>query len=70
MKPMHAVALALAALLAAGCGKEPAPKPEEVRLVRVLKVGPVERTRTVEFPGEVRARYETRLGFRVPGKIV
>ena len=70
MKPMHAAALALAALLAAGCAKEPAPKAEEARLVRVLKVGPVERTRTVEFPGEVRARYETRLGFRVPGKIV
>lgn len=69
MKLPHAGVLALAALLAAACGKAPPPKPEEARLVRVLKVGPSERTRTVEFPGDVRARYETRLGFRVPGKI-
>ena len=70
MKPIHAGALALAALLATACGKAPPPKAEEARLVRTLKVGPAERMRTVEFPGEVRARYETRLGFRVPGKIV
>lgn len=70
MKPIHAGTLVLAALVAAGCSKAPESKPEEVRLVRVLKVGPAEHTRTVEFPGEVRARYETRLGFRVPGKIV
>ncbi|MBK5105607.1 MAG: efflux RND transporter periplasmic adaptor subunit, partial [Burkholderiales bacterium] len=70
MKLINAGALALTALLAAGCGKAPPPKVEEIRLVRVLKVGPVERTRSVEFPGDVRARYETRLGFRVPGKIL
>jgi len=70
MKLVCAGTLALAALAVTACGKAPTPKPEEVRLVRVLKVGPVERTRTVEFPGEVRPRYETRLGFRVPGKIV
>ena len=70
MKLINAGALALAALFAAGCSKAPPPKTEEARLVRALKVGPVEHTRTVEFPGEVRARYETRLGFRVPGKIV
>ena len=70
MKLIHAGALLSALLLATACDKPPAPKPEEVRLVRALKVGPAERTRTVEFPGEVRARYETRLGFRVPGKIV
>ena len=70
MKLIQAGALALAALFAAGCSEAPPPRAEEVRLVRVLKIGPVERTRTVEFPGDVRARYETRLGFRVPGKIV
>lgn len=70
MKPIHAGALALAALLATACGKAPPPRVEEARLVRTLKVAPAERLRTVEFPGEVRARYETRLGFRVPGKIV
>jgi len=70
MKLINAGMLALTAMLAAGCDKAPPPKTEEVRLVRVLKVGPVEHRRTVEFPGDVRARYETRLGFRVPGKIV
>ena len=70
MKLISVSALALAALFAAGCSKAPPPKSEEMRLVRVLKVGPVERKHTVEFPGDVRARYETRLGFRVPGKIV
>ncbi|MBE0614242.1 MAG: efflux RND transporter periplasmic adaptor subunit [Burkholderiales bacterium] len=70
MKLINAGALALTALLAAGCGKAPPPKAEEMRLVRVFKVGPVARTHTVEFPGDVRARFETRLGFRVPGKIL
>jgi len=70
MKLIHAGGLAAAVLLATACSKPPPPKTEEIRLVRVLKVGPVERTRTVEYPGDVRARYETRLGFRVPGKIL
>ena len=69
MKLIQAAALLLAASIAAGCGKAPPPKTEDPRLVRVLTIKPAERTRTVEFPGEVRARYETRLGFRVPGKL-
>jgi len=70
MKLIHAGGLIAAVLLTAACGEAPPPKPEALRLVRTLKVEPAERTRTVEFPGEVRPRYETRLGFRVPGKIV
>jgi multidrug efflux system membrane fusion protein len=69
MRAAYAIAYTLAALAAAGCSKAPPPKTEDARLVRVLTIAPVERTRTVEFPGEVRARYETRLSFRVPGKI-
>lgn len=42
---------------------------EEVRPVRVVKVGTSDATRKVEYSGEVRARYETRLAFRVGGKI-
>ena len=68
MKPFLIVA-AVAALLA-GCGKAPDPKPEETRPVRVIRIGEGAGARTAEFAGEVRARYETRLGFRVPGKIV
>lgn len=63
-----AAALALAAL-AGGCGKAPEAKPEEVRPVRVMKVDAAVAARTIEFPGEVRPRYETRLGFRVGGKM-
>ena len=67
---MYGYALAaLAAFLLAGCGKAPEPKPEEIRAVRVLKVGGLADADVLEFPGEVRPRYETRLGFRVGGKI-
>lgn len=61
--------LALAALLAA-CGRQPEPKTEEVRPVRVLRIDPAAATRSFELAGEVRARHETRLAFRVGGKIV
>ena len=63
---------AAAALVLAACGKAPETRPEEVRPVRVLKVGETKGppARSVEFAGEVRARYETRLAFRVGGKIV
>jgi RND family efflux transporter MFP subunit len=42
---------------------------EEVRPVRVVTIGVAEATRRIEYAGEVRARYETRLAFRVAGKI-
>jgi RND family efflux transporter MFP subunit len=61
--------LAAAALLAA-CGRQPEQKPEEIRPVRVLRIGAVKPVQTIEFAGEVRARHETRLAFRVGGKIV
>jgi membrane fusion protein, multidrug efflux system len=64
------MAAALAAL--AACGKAPETRPEEVRPVRVMKIGGAgdAAARRVEYPGEVRPRYETRLAFRVGGKIV
>lgn len=61
--------LALAAALAA-CAKEPEPKVEPVRPVRVLTIGAVTGAHSVEFAGEVRARHDIRLSFRVGGKIV
>ncbi len=63
-----AVSTAGAALLA-GCGKAPEPKPDETRPVRVIRIGEQSATRSAEFAGEVRARHETRLSFRVAGKI-
>lgn len=57
------------ALLLAGCGKEQ-PKAPEVRPVRTMTVVSEQAAGTVEFSGDVRPRVESRLGFRVPGKII
>jgi len=55
-------------LAAAACGKkEPAPEP--VRAVRVVTVGVGSFSPRTEYAGEVRARVESRLGFRVGGKV-
>ena len=52
-----------------GCSKrEPAPEP--VRSVKVVTVGATSFQSAHEFSGEVRPRVESRLGFRVAGKIV
>ena len=54
---------------AAACSK-PEPAQEPVRSVKVLTVGLDEIRTGHEFAGEVRARVESRLGFRVAGKII
>ncbi|MHA6889631.1 efflux RND transporter periplasmic adaptor subunit [Ralstonia pseudosolanacearum] len=56
-------------LLLAGCSKEQ-PKAPEVRPVRTMTVVSEQAAGTVEFSGDVRPRVESRLGFRVPGKII
>lgn len=62
-------ALLLFALALAACSKlEPLPEP--VRAVKLLTVGMAPLTAQLEYAGEVRARTESRLGFRVPGKIL
>ena len=60
--------VASAALLAA-CSRS-APPEEPVRSVKLLTVGVGAMQSTLEYSGEVRARVESRLGFRVAGKIV
>lgn len=57
-----------AAALAAGCAKQE-PKTEPVRPVRTVVVGEGD-AQALVLAGEVRARYETRLAFRVPGQLV
>ncbi|SDO26270.1 RND family efflux transporter, MFP subunit [Rhodoferax sp. OV413] len=59
---------ALAAVLA-GCSK-PEAAPEPVRAVKVLTVAASDMQAQREFPGEVRARTESVLSFRVAGKII
>lgn len=60
--------VALVALLAA-CSR-PAPAPEPVRAVRTLTVTADSTGMTREFAADVRARTESRLGFRVGGKML
>jgi multidrug efflux system membrane fusion protein len=66
--PHAVIAVGLAATLAA-CSKS-TPAPEPIRSVKVLTVGVASMQAGHEFAGEVRPRVESRLGFRVGGKIV
>ncbi len=68
MKPLHVLVLAGVAALAACSKPEPAPAP--VRAVRTVTVAPQSAAGMHEYAGEVRARTESRLGFRVGGKVV
>lgn len=58
----------LPAGLLLGCSRGDAP-PEPVRAVKVITIGASAMHAHNEFSGEVRARVESRLGFRVGGKI-
>ena len=60
--------LALLSLVTA-CS-QPEPPPEPVRAVKLLTVGASELQTVQEYAGEVRAGVESRLGFRVAGKLV
>ena len=50
------------------CGKDPEPQ-EPVRAVKVMTVGESGSAFELDFSGEVRARIESNLGFRVGGKL-
>ncbi len=60
--------LAVAAVLVA-CSK-PEPVQDPVRAVKVVQVGPQAAEFQAEYAGDVRARSESRLGFRVGGKLL
>lgn len=57
-----------AVLLLAACSKE-APPPAPLRPVLTRVLGAMAGDEAVSYSGEVRSRYETQLGFRIPGKI-
>jgi membrane fusion protein, multidrug efflux system len=59
----------VAAVVLAACSK-PVEKVEDVRPVRAVRLAADNVDTIAEFSGEVRARVESRLGFRVGGKIV
>jgi RND family efflux transporter MFP subunit len=63
------LALCLLSMFAAGCARE-GPPSEPLRAVRTVTVSASEAGGSAEFAAEVRARTETRLSFRVGGKLV
>ncbi|MEO0315994.1 MAG: hypothetical protein RI928_2450 [Pseudomonadota bacterium] len=69
LKSLISMSLSGAVLLLASCSEKP-PKTEDIRPVRVLVVAPSGAKNQVELAGEVQPRYESRLGFRVGGKVI
>ena len=61
--------LVAAASALSGCSR-PQPAPEPVRAVRTVTISPASAGGSHEFAAEIRARTETRLGFRVGGKLI
>lgn len=59
----------MAAALGA-CSKPQQAAPEVIRPVKTLTVGVAELSASGEFPGDIRPRVETRVGFRVAGKLI
>jgi len=68
-RPLWALSSVVLACALAACSR-PEPAPEPVRAVKLLEVGVGMFDTQIEYAGEVRARIESRLGFRVPGKLV
>lgn len=68
MKSPMVLALAAVTALAACSRQEPAPDP--IRAVRTVTIQSQSAAASWEYAGEIRARTESRLGFRVGGKIV
>lgn len=68
MIPLRLVAPALSLALLAACSQKPA-EPEPLRAVRTEVLKAADAGQQLVFAGELRARTESRLGFRVPGKV-
>ena len=70
---MNPLLLLISLLFVAGCGKE-APATTQIaagpKTVRIMKVSHGDAPATARYSGEVRARHESTLGFRVGGKLV
>jgi RND family efflux transporter MFP subunit len=66
---LSAVSAVTAALVLSGCSRQEAVQ-EPVRSVKVLTVGGSDLNLQGEYSAEVRTRVESRLGFRVGGKLV
>lgn len=65
----NSLALVIAAIFAAGCNAHSEVAREDVRPVRTIAVGATAGSVGATYPGEVRARHETKLGFKIGGRI-
>jgi multidrug efflux system membrane fusion protein len=63
------LSVSVVALLALAACSKPEPPPEPIRAVRTMVVGSGQSQLAQELAGEVRARTESRLSFRVGGKL-
>ena len=70
MNQLSITAIALGTSLLLGACSKPAPVAEPVRSVKLLTVGTSALAPSSEYAGEVKARVESRLGFRVGGKLL
>lgn len=70
MSTLKNVLVAATALALLGACSKQAEKTEDIRPVRAISLVSTDIDVNAEFSGEVRARVESRLGFRVGGKIV
>ena len=66
--PRSALLASSLAVLLVACSKAP-PAPEPLRAVKTMVIAAASAGGTYEYAGEIRARVESRLGFRVGGKM-
>lgn len=67
---VRSAALAMAGMILLSACSKPVEKAEDVRPVRAVRLSADNVEAIADFPGDIRARVESRLGFRVGGKIV
>src|SRR5688572_5648679 len=67
--PWTARTAIIASFVLLGC-EQPAPPPAEATLIRALAVQVSQFDRTSALTGEIQARHESNLGFRVGGKVI
>jgi membrane fusion protein, multidrug efflux system len=69
MNPLRLVCVCMTALLLAACAR-PEPPPAPIRAVRTMTVGTSQANVAHDYAAEIRSRSESRLGFRVAGKLL